>query len=100
MLNPNLHLNTRIFDRTAELKSIRAGFGQGMLEAAAKYTNVVALCADLCESVGLKPFKEKYPEKVKVYYVKKSFNRAIRYKRLLFCKKRLTIHPDNYFSDI
>ncbi len=48
---------------TPPLASMRAGFGEGLLEAAEHDKNVVALCADLTESTGLQPFKEKYPER-------------------------------------
>jgi transketolase len=63
MLNNDLHLNPHLFDPTVELKSTRAGFGVGVVEAAAKDKRVVALSADLSDSVGLKAFKEKYPQR-------------------------------------
>ncbi|HYD35637.1 MAG TPA: transketolase C-terminal domain-containing protein [Vitreimonas sp.] len=45
------------------LGSIRDGFGIGLLEMAKKKPEIVALCADLTESVRLLPFKAKYPQR-------------------------------------
>ena len=44
-------------------KSTRDGFGMGIVEIAQKYERVVAISADLAESVRLKEFKEKFPER-------------------------------------
>ncbi len=41
----------------------RNGFGEGLLESANKNKNVVALCADLKDSLKLTKFIEKYPNK-------------------------------------
>src|SRR5687768_15022344 len=41
----------------------RDGFGQAMLELGEKDKNVVALCADLTESVRLLKFQEQFPER-------------------------------------
>ena len=41
----------------------RSGFGQGILEAGKRNQNVVALCADLTESVKMGAFKEAFPER-------------------------------------
>lgn len=41
----------------------RSGFGQGLLEAGKRNQNVVALCADLTESVKMGAFKEAFPER-------------------------------------
>jgi transketolase len=46
-----------------ELTSTREGFGKGILIAAEKNNNIVALCADLTESTRLNAFKEKYPDR-------------------------------------
>ena len=43
--------------------NIREAFGAGIMDAAEKNPKVVALGADLAESVGLGEFREKYPEK-------------------------------------
>ena len=44
-------------------KETRAGFGAGLVEAAAKNENIVALCADLTGSVKMDGFKEQYPDR-------------------------------------
>ncbi len=45
------------------LKSTRDGFGQGIVQAADHNSNIVALCADLTDSMRLSAFKQKYPER-------------------------------------
>lgn len=45
------------------LRSTREGFGEAMLELGAHNKNVVALCADLTESLRLQAFAEKYPDR-------------------------------------
>lgn len=45
------------------LRSTREGFGEAMLELGARNKNVVALCADLTESLRLQTFAEKYPDR-------------------------------------
>ena len=42
---------------------IRQGFGEGLLEAARKNNSIVALCADLTDSVKMSAFKEAFPER-------------------------------------
>ncbi|MCE9585121.1 transketolase family protein [Candidatus Nomurabacteria bacterium] len=63
MLNPNLKLNTKIFNADVEQVPIRKGFGQGLVIAGEENKNVVALCADLTESTQMNSFKEKFPER-------------------------------------
>ena len=63
MLNPNLKLNSKIFNTDVEQVSIRKGFGQGLLLAGEADKNVVGLCADLTESTQMNYFKEKFPER-------------------------------------
>ncbi len=63
MLNPNLKLNTKLFNDDVEQAPIRKGFGQGLVLAGEKDVNVVALCADLTESTQMNFFKEKFPER-------------------------------------
>ncbi|OGL35930.1 transketolase [Candidatus Saccharibacteria bacterium RIFCSPLOWO2_01_FULL_48_13] len=48
-----------------ELKKepIRAGFGNGLLEAGRQDPNVVALCADLTESTRMNLFAEEFPDR-------------------------------------
>ncbi len=63
MLNPELKLNTKLFNEDCEQQPIRKGFGQGLLKAGEEDKNVVALCADLTESTQMHLFKEKFPER-------------------------------------
>lgn len=63
MLNPHLKLNTKIFNQDVEQISIRKGFGEGLLKAGEENKNVVALCADLTESVQMHLFAEKFPKR-------------------------------------
>lgn len=46
-----------------KLKATREGFGAGILKAAKKNKNVVALTADLAGSIGLKEFKKIFPQR-------------------------------------
>lgn len=63
MLNPSQKLNTKLFDGNPEMISTRLGFGEGLVIAGEKNKNVVALCADLNESVKMDLFKKKFPER-------------------------------------
>lgn len=57
MINPN------IFNKNVEVKPIRDGFGEGLLEAGEKDERVVALTADLDESARTHLFSEKFPKR-------------------------------------
>lgn len=61
MLNSNLKLNPKLFDKDVEQQPIRKGFGEGLLKAAEADKRVVGLCADLTESTHMLKFKEKFP---------------------------------------
>ncbi|HSA84349.1 MAG TPA: transketolase C-terminal domain-containing protein [Patescibacteria group bacterium] len=63
MLNPNLKLNTKLFDTDVEIQPTRKGFGEGLLELGEKNPNVVGLAADLTESTYAHLFAEKFPER-------------------------------------
>jgi transketolase len=63
MLNKDLQLNEKMFDADVEQLPIRKGFGEGLLAAGEKDSNVVALCADLTESTQMHFFKEKFPNR-------------------------------------
>jgi len=63
MLNPELKLNTKLFDKNVEQIPIRQGFGEGLLEAGEKNLQVVGLCADLTESTKMDLFAKKFPER-------------------------------------
>jgi len=63
-LNPKAKLGENILD-IASLKQIatRAGYGEGLVQAADENPAVVALCADLMESTRTEAFAKKYPER-------------------------------------
>jgi len=63
MLNSELNLNEKMFDKDVEQIPIRQGFGEGLLQAGEKNINVVGLCADLSESTKMNLFKEKFPNR-------------------------------------
>lgn len=58
-----IKLNSKLFNPDVEQIPIRKGFGQGLLEAGKKDTNIVALCCDLSESTYMHLFKEQFPER-------------------------------------
>ncbi len=62
-INPDQKLNHKLFDKTAEQVTMRQGFGDGLVLAGTADKNVVALCADLTESVFMKSFKDKYSDR-------------------------------------
>ena len=55
-------LAQNIFDKP-DKKATRDGFGDGVFELGEKNPNVVALCADLTESVRLHKFQQKFQER-------------------------------------
>src|SRR6266851_4357425 len=63
MLNPNLNLNPKLFDKDVQVAPTRAGFGTGLLHLGEVNPNVVALSADLTESTQVNKFAEKFPER-------------------------------------
>jgi transketolase len=66
MLNPDLKLNTKMFDEPpagVEQVPIRQGFGEGLLAAGEKNLQVVGVCADLTESTKMNLFSEKFPNR-------------------------------------
>ncbi len=63
MLNPELKLNIKMFDKNVEQVPIRKGFGEGLVKAGEENPQVVALCADLTESSQTLFFKEKFPNR-------------------------------------
>jgi transketolase len=46
-----------------EMQPTRAGFGEGLVAVGATNPNVVALCADLTESIRIEPFAKAYPQR-------------------------------------
>lgn len=63
MLNPELKLNSKMFDEKVEQVPIRQGFGEGLVLAGEKNEQVVGLCADLTESTKMNLFAEKFPNR-------------------------------------
>ncbi len=63
MLNPSLKLNSEIFSSKVKQKSSRDGFGEGLVLAGELNKNVVALCADVTESIRMNLFKDRFPER-------------------------------------
>jgi transketolase len=63
MLNPDLKLNAKLFDKDVDQQPIRKGFGEGLVMAADADKRVIGLCADLTESTHMLPFKNKYPDR-------------------------------------
>ncbi len=63
MINQNLKLNPKVFDKDVETVPTRTGFGEGLVIAGEENENVVALCADLTESTRMQDFKNKFPNR-------------------------------------
>jgi transketolase len=62
MLNPKMHLND-VLDPEIHQAPIRAGFGDGLLEAGNKDSTIVALSADLVASTKMDVFAKAYPDR-------------------------------------
>ena len=63
MINPQQHLNPKLWDKDIEQMPIRKGFGEGLVTVGESNTQVVALCADLTESTQMHLFRDKFPER-------------------------------------
>ncbi len=63
MLNDKLKLNPKLFNTDVEQVPIRAGFGEGLLQAGIDNENIVALCADLTDSTKMNLFRDKFPKR-------------------------------------
>ncbi len=63
MINKNLKLNTKLFDKDVEQIALRNGFGDGLLEVAKTNENIVGLCADLLESTRMHLFAREFPNR-------------------------------------
>jgi len=57
------HLNPAVLDSGAEMKAVRSGYGEGLIEAARGDKNVVALTADLSESTRVEEFSKEFPDR-------------------------------------
>ena len=62
MLNPELNLNLDFFSSPVK-KSLRDGFGEGLVLAGEINKNVVALCTDVTDSLRMHLFKNRFPER-------------------------------------
>lgn len=56
-------LNPKLFDDDVMQEPIRAGFGRGLKAAGVANEKIVALCADLTESVQVEPFAKAFPDR-------------------------------------
>jgi len=56
-------LRNTLFTVKEEERATRDGFGEGLVIAGEENTKVVALCADLTESVRMEAFREKFPNR-------------------------------------
>lgn len=63
MLNEEMKLVPDLFGKDLEMRSIRDGHGQGLLELGEKNTDVVVVDADLRESLKVEDFFRKWPER-------------------------------------
>ncbi len=63
MINQEIKLNNKIFEKDAAKKPTRDGYGEGLLIAGEENKNVVVLCADLKESTRSHWFAKKFPER-------------------------------------
>jgi len=63
MLNSNIKLNPKIFSETIKRISPRDGFGEGLVIAGEMDERVVALCADVTESLRMHLFRDRFPER-------------------------------------
>lgn len=63
MVNTEVKLNSKLFDKDIEMRPIRDGYGDGLVLAGEQNPNVVALCADLKESTRSEAFAKRFPER-------------------------------------
>jgi transketolase len=63
MLNEKAKLNPDLFNEEVEKTPTRNGFGDALLELGKENENIVALTADLSESVRTHKFAEEFPER-------------------------------------
>lgn len=56
-------VNPAVFNTDVKQLPIRDGFGEGLVIAAERNSQVVGLCADLVESTRMLDFKKKFPER-------------------------------------
>ena len=63
MLNKDLKLNGKMFDKDVETIPTRYGYGEGLVMLGEQDPNVVVLCADLTESTKSEEFAKKFPDR-------------------------------------
>ncbi len=63
MLNPDIKLNPKIFTEKIKRISPRDGFGEGLVLAGEMNERIVALCADVTESLRMHLFRDRFPER-------------------------------------
>jgi len=63
MLNPDIKFNSKIFTEKVKQISPRDGFGEGLVLAGEINGKVVALCADVTESLRMHLFRDRFPER-------------------------------------
>jgi transketolase len=63
MLNPDLFLNSKLFDEDVLQKPTRDGYGEALVELGEKDPNIVVLTADLSESTRADAFEDKFPDR-------------------------------------
>src|SRR5689334_12766158 len=63
MISKNAFLSDQVFGKEIPLAPTRNGYGEGLVIAGEKNSNVVALCADLTESTRAEAFAKKFPER-------------------------------------
>jgi len=62
-MSKDLHLNPQALTKEGKLEPIRAGFGRGLVKAGQINNQVVALCADLTDSVKMGEFAKEFPDR-------------------------------------
>ena len=63
MINSDLKLNPKIFDKDIEQSPTRNGYGEGLVLTGDQDENVVVLTADLTESTRSDAFAKKFPKR-------------------------------------
>ena len=63
MLNSDIKFNSKIFTEKIKQISPRDGFGEGLVLAGEMNEKVVALCADVTESLKMHLFRDRFPER-------------------------------------
>jgi transketolase len=63
MLNKQLKLSEKIFEKDAEMVPTRNGYGEGLVELGEKNPGIFVLTADLAESTRALEFAKKFPDR-------------------------------------